>query len=446
MLSTTLRQSAAPLSAAIAAAPPTPADREPQLAPAAHPFAEMLRQNRMAAATPGRATAMPAPVPAAASNDAARADASETANEPAADSPAPASPRRDATLAKARAGRSMPTQPKPTSADTAATGEPRSRASDPQAADATAPTMPAPALPLQAWAPGAAALDTTCGATAAAAAAATLRAAAAPSGDAALRPADVAGAAAAGDALANAVDTRGGHDAAASQGRLAVDADANAAFAAANLASTATAIEVRAAADGDPRMHHVADASDIATRPRGTDALSAAAAAFAVNATGFGTEAPLSVDAAAATLALPTPVDSPEFAAAFGVSVSSLARDGIQHAELHLNPADMGPVSIAITLDGTQARVDFGADMAATRHAIESSLPELASALRDAGFTLAGGGVGQHSRSGSGGADPGSSPGSTASAQGVESRGVGAEGAAHRTTRRVAAGGVDTYA
>ena len=53
----------------------------------------------------------------------------------------------------------------------------------------------------------------------------------------------------------------------------------------------------------------------------------------------------------------------------------------------------MGPVSVQIVMDGTQARIDFGADLAATRHTIEAGLPELASALRDAGFTLVGGGV-----------------------------------------------------
>ena len=75
-------------------------------------------------------------------------------------------------------------------------------------------------------------------------------------------------------------------------------------------------------------------------------------------------------------------------------------RDGVQHAELHLNPTEMGPVSIHISLDGSAARVDFGADVAATRQAIERGLPELASALRDAGFTLAGGGVAAHAGSG----------------------------------------------
>ena len=85
-------------------------------------------------------------------------------------------------------------------------------------------------------------------------------------------------------------------------------------------------------------------------------------------------------------LSLPTPIESPDFGAAFGVQVSVLAKDGVQQAELHLNPAETGPVSIQIALDGSEARIDFGADLAATRAAIERSLPELAAALRDAGL------------------------------------------------------------
>ncbi|MEO6362991.1 MAG: flagellar hook-length control protein FliK, partial [Caldimonas sp.] len=100
--------------------------------------------------------------------------------------------------------------------------------------------------------------------------------------------------------------------------------------------------------------------------------------------------------AVAAPLTMSTPLASPAFAADFGVQVSLLAQGGVQQAELHLNPSEMGPVSIRIDLTGSEARVDFGADVAATRQAIEDGLPALAAALRDAGFTLAGGGVSAH--------------------------------------------------
>ena len=138
-------------------------------------------------------------------------------------------------------------------------------------------------------------------------------------------------------------------------------------------------------------------------------------------------------------------VGSPEFPQELGVQLSVLARDGIQQAELHLNPSEMGPVSVQIVMDGTQARIDFGADMAATRQAIEAGLPELASALRDAGFTLAGGGVSQHAGGRQG------SDGDGARRDGGSARGpVSGADAGDRTPRtvrtRVSAGGVDLYA
>ena len=94
-----------------------------------------------------------------------------------------------------------------------------------------------------------------------------------------------------------------------------------------------------------------------------------------------------------APIALPAPLHSPEFAQLLGAQVSMLARDGVQQAELRLNPAEMGPINVRISIDDTHARVDFHAAAAATREVIERGLPELASALREQGLTLAGGGV-----------------------------------------------------
>ena len=174
----------------------------------------------------------------------------------------------------------------------------------------------------------------------------------------------------------------------------------------------------------------------------GTASVNAAAAAGAAGAspaaanTVHDTASPVAVP-------IPTPIDSPDFAQVLGVQLSVLAKDGIQQAELHLNPADMGPVSVQIVMDGTQARVDFGADVAATRHAIEAGLPELASALRDAGFTLAGGGVSQHAggrREGQ--SDSGDSP--RRSARAVSNDTVSRVATAAR--RIVTQGGVDLYA
>ncbi|MGY4830185.1 flagellar hook-length control protein FliK [Sphaerotilaceae bacterium SBD11-9] len=145
--------------------------------------------------------------------------------------------------------------------------------------------------------------------------------------------------------------------------------------------------------------------------------------------------------AAPVAVAVPTPVAAPEFAQSLGVQVSVLARDGIQQAELHLNPAEMGPISVQIALDGTQAQVNFGADSAATRQIIEGGLPELAAALRDAGFTLSGGGVHSQARGrGEGGESSGNG------SQGGQGTATETEVTPRRLHTRVSAGGVDLYA
>ncbi len=138
-----------------------------------------------------------------------------------------------------------------------------------------------------------------------------------------------------------------------------------------------------------------------------------------------------------------TPLASPDFAQAFAVRVSVLVQDGVQRAELHLNPVETGPVSVQIVVDGHQARIDFGADALATRQAIEASLPELAGALREAGMTLQGGGVSQHARDPNAPAKPDGAPVAARGTLRVEGDARPAQ-VVHRRT--VAAGGVDLYA
>ena len=169
--------------------------------------------------------------------------------------------------------------------------------------------------------------------------------------------------------------------------------------------------------------------------------LEAVAATPLFSAAAFTPAAGIAPLAAAVDVRLATPVVSPDFAQALGTQVSVLAGNGVQRAELHLNPAEMGPVSVQIVVDGAHARVDFGADLAATRQAIENGLPELASALRDAGLTLTGGGVSQHARGrGDRGADAGPNQGRSGRT------GAEAEPVAPIRPRSIALGGVDLYA
>ncbi len=163
--------------------------------------------------------------------------------------------------------------------------------------------------------------------------------------------------------------------------------------ASASAAIASFASELRSAVGGNAGPQAATDA------PGALGALGATAGAHA------GAPASSSADASAATttITLALPVDDAGFGAELGARLAVLTQDGVQHAELHLNPAEMGPVAVQISVDGQQAQVSFHAAHAATRSALEQSLPDLAAALSSAGLTLSGGGVFQQSQGGQGG-------------------------------------------
>jgi flagellar hook-length control protein FliK len=156
----------------------------------------------------------------------------------------------------------------------------------------------------------------------------------------------------------------------------------------------------------------------------------------------------LPADAAPATTyaGVQAPLHSNAFAPELGARVSLLAVDGVQQAELQLNPADMGPVSVQITVDGSQAQVSFHALQAETRQALEQSLPDLAAALQGQGLTLSGGGVFQQAPRdadhGEDRSDAGRSPGASRSGNDRVGSTAGASSAASRRT----VGLLDTFA
>ncbi|WP_338416881.1 flagellar hook-length control protein FliK [uncultured Sphaerotilus sp.] len=86
-----------------------------------------------------------------------------------------------------------------------------------------------------------------------------------------------------------------------------------------------------------------------------------------------------------------TPVTQPGFSDEVVVELvrrAGQAEQGRQEVTLHLNPVEMGPVSVSIELNGSAARIEFGASEALTRHHLEAALPGLTEALRDEGLSL----------------------------------------------------------
>lgn len=59
-----------------------------------------------------------------------------------------------------------------------------------------------------------------------------------------------------------------------------------------------------------------------------------------------------------------------------------------QVAELHLNPPDLGPLKITLTLNHDQASAQFVSAHAAVREAIDAAMPRLREMLADSGITL----------------------------------------------------------
>ncbi len=139
-------------------------------------------------------------------------------------------------------------------------------------------------------------------------------------------------------------------------------------------------------ADADADADAGTPTTHTATASASTDTAQAAAALQAASLT-----RPSALGAA--TLTIHAPVGSAAFADEVGSRATSLAQSGITQAQLQLNPADMGPVQVHITLQSGQASVWFGATHADTRAALEQSLPRLRELFAGAGMPLTDSGV-----------------------------------------------------
>jgi len=135
-------------------------------------------------------------------------------------------------------------------------------------------------------------------------------------------------------------------------------------------------------------------------------AVAGAAGDFSLSSLGSAGSAPAAPtpEATPAQATLAPPPGSPAFPAALGAQLNTWLKDGVQYATLELNPQDMGPIDVRIALRDGRTQVELGADVAATREALNDALPALAEALGDVGLSLAGGSVsdqtGQHARQG----------------------------------------------
>lgn len=110
---------------------------------------------------------------------------------------------------------------------------------------------------------------------------------------------------------------------------------------------------------------------------------------------------------------MPQPFNQQAWDDALGKNVMWMARHNVQSASLQLNPPDLGPLELKVSVTNDQANVSFVVHHAAVRDAIEGALPRLRELFGDGGVNLGNVNVSDHSASGdhAAGSDQGSGNG-----------------------------------
>ena len=88
------------------------------------------------------------------------------------------------------------------------------------------------------------------------------------------------------------------------------------------------------------------------------------------------------------THSIAAPLGSTAWTGEFSQKISWLSHQQSQVAELHLNPPDLGPMHVVISVTDNQATAQFSSPHSEVRHAIENALPKLRESLADNGIML----------------------------------------------------------
>ncbi len=96
-----------------------------------------------------------------------------------------------------------------------------------------------------------------------------------------------------------------------------------------------------------------------------------------------------STRSAGVTLSVPVTVNSPNWGQAVAQRIAWLASNGIQSAELKLNPPELGPVEVKISVSSDQTNINFSSQHASIREALELSVHRLREMLESNGLNLA---------------------------------------------------------
>ncbi len=168
-------------------------------------------------------------------------------------------------------------------------------------------------------------------------------------------------------------------------------------------------------AAGEQRHEHAPALADTLPAP-----LPAATLAVAAEPQSAHRAAPLAT-------AVPVPVQDARWSNAFTERVVWITGQQVQAAEIHIEPPQLGPIEVRVSITNDQANLLFNAPHAVARDAIQMSLPRLQEMLIESGLTLGNVSVGSHDSGGRqarDGADRGSTGSSGEAAGAVEALGT----------------------
>ena len=98
--------------------------------------------------------------------------------------------------------------------------------------------------------------------------------------------------------------------------------------------------------------------------------------------------APAAPTAAPAAAVLEARVGTPDWNTELGQKIVWMIGDKQHVAEIRVNPPELGPLDIKLTVDGQQTTAVFTSPHSAVREAVESALPRLREVLADSGIML----------------------------------------------------------
>jgi flagellar hook-length control protein FliK len=147
----------------------------------------------------------------------------------------------------------------------------------------------------------------------------------------------------------------------------------------AGLTSAQSAAALPMAANPDKQVHAATDAANPgSTNGDAAAGLSLLSSTFAVGGSVAASATP--------TLQVHASVGSDEFSQGLSDRVSWMVNSGVNSAKLQVNPPQLGPIELSISVQGNQAQVSMTTHSAVTRDALEASSPQLREMLGAQGF------------------------------------------------------------